>query len=80
MMTKETVVAKSQELNECVDQLQAIMVDAGIFDDVDTAMMVHPAGRNLIGRLSLTVYPIAAAAIPMLSRTAIINSLRDVFA
>ncbi len=38
---------------------KAIMVDAGIFDDVDAAMTMHPAGRNLIGRLSLTVYPIS---------------------
>jgi amidohydrolase len=35
---------------------KAIMVDAGVFDAVDAAMMVHPSGRNLIGRLSLTVY------------------------
>jgi amidohydrolase len=37
---------------------KAIMVDAGVFDGVDAAMMVHPAGRNLVGRLSLTVYHI----------------------
>ncbi len=35
---------------------KAIMVDAGVFEDVDAAMMVHPSGRNLIGRRSLTVF------------------------
>lgn len=31
-----------------------IMVDAGIFADVDVAMMIHPSTRNLLGRLALT--------------------------
>jgi len=38
---------------------KAIMVDAGLFEGVDAAMMIHSAGRNLIGRGSLTCYPIA---------------------
>jgi amidohydrolase len=37
---------------------KAYMVEAGIFDNVDAAMMVHPSGRNLIGRASLAVYHI----------------------
>jgi amidohydrolase len=35
---------------------KVIMVDAGVFDDVDAAMMVHPSSRDLIGRKSLTVF------------------------
>jgi amidohydrolase len=31
-----------------------IMVDAGVFVDVDVAMMIHPSTRNLLGRLALT--------------------------
>jgi amidohydrolase len=31
-----------------------IMVDAGVFADVDVAMMIHPSTRNLLGRLALT--------------------------
>jgi amidohydrolase len=30
-----------------------IMVDAGVFEDVDTAMMFHPASRNMVFRGSL---------------------------
>ena len=37
---------------------KAIMVDDGVFDDVDAAMMMHPAGKALIGRGSLSLYPI----------------------
>ena len=37
---------------------KAIMVDAGIFKGVDAAMMIHSSGRNLIGRGSLTCYPV----------------------
>jgi amidohydrolase len=37
---------------------KAIMVDAGVFDGVDAAMMVHPGGRNLLGRLALTAIPV----------------------
>jgi len=37
---------------------KVIMVDAGIFDSVDAAMMIHPAGRNLLGRGALTAYPV----------------------
>ena len=52
---------------------KAIMVDAGIFANVDAALMVHPSGRNLVGRKALTAVPISieffgkaahAAAIP----------------
>ncbi len=35
---------------------KAIMVDAGVFEPIDAAMMVHPSGRNLIARKSLTVH------------------------
>ena len=35
---------------------KAIMVDAGVFDDVAAAMMIHPSGRNLLGRKALTAY------------------------
>jgi amidohydrolase len=35
---------------------KAIMVEAGVFSGIDAAMMVHPAGRNLVGRGSLTVF------------------------
>jgi amidohydrolase len=37
---------------------KAIMVEAGVFDGVDAAMMIHPSGRNLLGRLGLTAYPV----------------------
>lgn len=37
---------------------KVIMVDAGVFDQVDAAMMIHPGGRNLLGRLALTAYPV----------------------
>lgn len=33
---------------------KAYMVDAGVFDGIAAAMMVHPSGLNLIGRKSLT--------------------------
>ncbi|MGD8626002.1 MAG: M20 family metallopeptidase [Anaerolineae bacterium] len=38
---------------------KALMVDAGLFDGIDAAMMIHPAGENLVGRLALTAYPVA---------------------
>lgn len=31
------------------------MVEAGVFDDLDTAMMVHPSSRTLVGRGSLAI-------------------------
>jgi amidohydrolase len=37
---------------------KAIMVDAGLFADVDVVMMIHPGGRNLLGRLALTAYSV----------------------
>ena len=37
---------------------KAIMVEAGIFDEVDAAMMVHPSSKNLTRRTSLTSYKI----------------------
>jgi amidohydrolase len=37
---------------------KGIMVDAGVFEDVDAAMMVHPWGKNLIRRPLLTSYKI----------------------
>jgi amidohydrolase len=37
---------------------KAIMVDAGLFEKVDAAMMIHPSSRNLLGRLALTAIPI----------------------
>jgi amidohydrolase len=37
---------------------KAIMVEAGVFDGVDAAMMVHPSSRNLTRRTSLTSYKI----------------------
>jgi amidohydrolase len=37
---------------------KVIMVDAGVFDGVDAAIMMHPAGQNLLGRLALTAYPV----------------------
>jgi amidohydrolase len=40
---------------------KAILVEAGAFSGVDAAMMIHPATRNLIGRLSLTACPIKVA-------------------
>jgi amidohydrolase len=52
---------------------KVLMVDAGVFDTVDAAMMIHPGGRNLLGRLALTAYgvtveffgkPAHAAAMP----------------
>jgi amidohydrolase len=38
---------------------KAIMVDAGVFAGVDAAMMIHPSGKNLTGRTSLTSYKIS---------------------
>jgi amidohydrolase len=38
---------------------KAIMVDAGVFDDVDAAMMIHPAARNIVGRSALAAYGIS---------------------
>jgi len=38
---------------------KAIMADAGVFAGVDAAMMIHPSRENLIGRLSLTAYPVS---------------------
>jgi amidohydrolase len=35
---------------------KALMVEAGVFEAVDAAMMIHPGGRNLLGRLALTAY------------------------
>jgi amidohydrolase len=35
---------------------KGIMVEAGVFDDVDAAMMFHPSNRNLTRRKSLTSY------------------------
>jgi len=40
---------------------KAILVDAGVFSEVDAAMMVHPSRENLVGRLSLTAYPVHIA-------------------
>lgn len=40
---------------------KALLVDAGVFANIDAAMMVHPATKNLIGRLSLTACPIKIA-------------------
>ncbi len=37
---------------------KAIMVEAGVFEGVDAAMMVHPSGKNLTRRSSLTSYKI----------------------
>jgi amidohydrolase len=37
---------------------KVLMVDAGVFDGVDAAMMVHPAARNLVGRRALSCYHI----------------------
>ena len=37
---------------------KVLMVDAGVFDGVDAAIMVHPADRNALGRGSLAVYSI----------------------
>jgi amidohydrolase len=37
---------------------KAIMVDAGLFEDVDAAMMVHPSSKNLTRRTSLTSFKI----------------------
>ncbi len=37
---------------------KAIMVEAGVFDGVDAAMMVHPSSKNLTRRTSLTSYKI----------------------
>jgi amidohydrolase len=37
---------------------KAIMVEAGVFDAVDAAMMVHPSSKNLTRRTSLTSYKI----------------------
>jgi amidohydrolase len=38
---------------------KVIMVDAGVFDTVDAAMMIHPSGRNAVGRKSLTACPVS---------------------
>jgi amidohydrolase len=38
---------------------KVIMVDEGVFDRVDAAMMVHPSARNLVGRHSLTAYALS---------------------
>jgi amidohydrolase len=38
---------------------KVLMVDAGVFDGVDAAMMIHPSGRNLLGRGALTAYPVS---------------------
>lgn len=35
---------------------KVLMVEAGVFEGVDAAMMIHPGGRNLLGRLALTAY------------------------
>jgi amidohydrolase len=35
-----------------------IMVEAGLFDQVDAAIMIHPSAESLIARLSLTDYPV----------------------
>lgn len=40
---------------------KVILVEAGIFTGIDAAMMIHPATRNLIGRLSLTAHPVRVA-------------------
>ncbi|MGD8462868.1 MAG: M20 family metallopeptidase [Anaerolineae bacterium] len=37
---------------------KAIMVDAGVFAEVEAAMMIHPSGRNLLGRSALTAIPV----------------------
>ena len=37
---------------------KAIMVDGGVFEGVDAAMMVHPSSKNLTRRSSLTSYKI----------------------
>jgi amidohydrolase len=37
---------------------KAYLVDAGVFDGVDAAMMVHPSTRNLTRRTSLTSYKV----------------------
>jgi amidohydrolase len=37
---------------------KAIMVDGGVFDGIDAAMMVHPSSKNLTRRSSLTSYKI----------------------
>jgi amidohydrolase len=38
---------------------KAIMVDSGVFDDVDAAMIVHPSSHNMTRHTSLTVYPVS---------------------
>jgi amidohydrolase len=38
---------------------KAYLVDAGVFDGVDAAMMVHPSTRNLTRRTSLTSYKVS---------------------
>ena len=37
---------------------KAIMVDAGVFEHVDAAMMIHPSNVNMLGRTALTAYPL----------------------
>ncbi|MGD8623051.1 MAG: M20 family metallopeptidase [Anaerolineae bacterium] len=38
---------------------KAFMVDAGLFQGVDAAMMFHPSSKNLLGRTSLTSYKLS---------------------
>jgi len=38
---------------------KAIMVEAGVFDPVDVAMMIHPSNRNMTRRRSLSSYKIS---------------------
>jgi amidohydrolase len=40
---------------------KAIMVDAGVFQEIDAALMIHPGGRNLLGRGALTAIPLRIA-------------------
>jgi amidohydrolase len=35
---------------------KAVMVDAGVFDDIDAAMLVHPSTRTSIGNKTLALY------------------------
>jgi amidohydrolase len=38
---------------------KAYLVDAGVFDSVDAAMMIHPSSRNMTRRSSLTSYKVS---------------------
>jgi amidohydrolase len=38
---------------------KAIMADAGVFQDLDAAIMVHPSGRNMTRHTSLSCYSLA---------------------